>query len=90
MTWYAFKVSETTYGIFDTFEGEDGRQAHLNGAILLALSQVAGDCSPAPDIRERWRSRGQVTRGIGIRSRILDGCIYELITEVIEKQTENQ
>jgi quinol monooxygenase YgiN len=33
VTWYAFKLSETTYGIFDTFEDEDGRQAHLNGEI---------------------------------------------------------
>jgi hypothetical protein len=32
VTWYAFKLNDTTYGIFDTFEGEDGRQAHLNGA----------------------------------------------------------
>ncbi|MGH7912979.1 MAG: putative quinol monooxygenase, partial [Candidatus Dormibacteraceae bacterium] len=31
VTWYGFKVSETTYGIFDTFETEEGRQAHLNG-----------------------------------------------------------
>ena len=23
VTWYAFKLSDTTYGIFDTFEGED-------------------------------------------------------------------
>ncbi|MBO0685815.1 MAG: antibiotic biosynthesis monooxygenase, partial [Candidatus Dormibacteraeota bacterium] len=33
VTWYAFKLSDTTYGIFDTFTSEDGRQAHLNGKI---------------------------------------------------------
>ncbi len=50
--WYAFKVSETTYGIFDTFETEEGRQAHLNGEIPGALGQVAGDLLAAPpDIR---------------------------------------
>jgi quinol monooxygenase YgiN len=43
VTWYAFKVSETTYGIFDTFETEDARQAHLNGEIPKALGQVAPD-----------------------------------------------
>jgi quinol monooxygenase YgiN len=43
ITWYAFKVSETTYGIFDTFETEDARQAHLNGEIPKALGQVAPD-----------------------------------------------
>lgn len=43
VTWYAFKISDTTYGIFDTFEGEDGRQAHLNGQIPAALGQVGPD-----------------------------------------------
>ena len=52
VTWYAFKISATTYGIFDTFDNEDGRQAHLNGAIPAALSQVADDLLAAPpDIR---------------------------------------
>ena len=52
VTWYAFKVSDTTYGIFDTFETEDARQAHLNGEIPSALGQVADDLLGAdPDIR---------------------------------------
>ena len=52
VTWYAFKISDTTYGIFDTFEDEDGRQAHLNGQIPAALGQVAGDLlAGPPDIR---------------------------------------
>jgi quinol monooxygenase YgiN len=52
VTWYAFRLSDTTYGIFDTFEGEDGRQAHLNGQIPAALGQVAADLlASEPDIR---------------------------------------
>ncbi|HEX5769930.1 MAG TPA: antibiotic biosynthesis monooxygenase [Nocardioidaceae bacterium] len=52
VTWYAFKVSDTTYGIFDTFEGEEGRQAHLNGQIPAALAQVGPDLlATDPDIR---------------------------------------
>ena len=52
VTWYAFKLSDTTYGIFDTFAGEEGRQAHLNGQIPAALSQVATDLlADDPDIR---------------------------------------
>lgn len=52
VTWYAFKVSETTYGIFDTFESEDGREAHLNGEIPNALAKVAPDLLASdPDIR---------------------------------------
>jgi quinol monooxygenase YgiN len=52
VTWYAFQLSETTFGIFDTFEDEDGRQAHLNGQIPAALGQVAPDLlAEDPDIR---------------------------------------
>ena len=52
VTWYAFKVDEATYGIFDTFESEEGRQAHLNGEIPKALGQVAADLLDSdPDIR---------------------------------------
>jgi quinol monooxygenase YgiN len=52
VTWYAFKLSYTTYGIFDTFADEDGRQAHLNGQIPAALGQVAPDLlAQDPDIR---------------------------------------
>jgi hypothetical protein len=43
VTWYAFKISETEYGIFDSFETEDARMAHLNGEIPTALGQVAAD-----------------------------------------------
>jgi quinol monooxygenase YgiN len=35
--WYAFKVGPSTFGIFDTFETEAGRQAHLSGPIAAAL-----------------------------------------------------
>lgn len=52
VTWYAFKLSETTYGIFDTFNDEEGRQSHLNGQIPAALGQVGPDLLAAdPDIR---------------------------------------
>ena len=43
VTWYAFRISETTFGIFDTFETEADRKAHLEGQIPVALGQVAPD-----------------------------------------------
>lgn len=43
VTWYAFKISETEYGIFDSFETEDAREAHLSGEIPTALGQVADE-----------------------------------------------
>jgi hypothetical protein len=52
VTWYAFKVSDTTYGIFDTFDAEEGRQAHLNGQVPVELGKVAADLlAKDPDIR---------------------------------------
>lgn len=51
-TWYAFRVSENTFGIFDTFENEAGRQAHLNGAIPAALGVHGPDLlAKDPDIK---------------------------------------
>ena len=41
VTWYAFKLEGSTYGIFDTFESEDARNAHLGGEIPRALARVA-------------------------------------------------
>lgn len=35
--WYALKIGPSTFGIFDTFETEDGRKAHLAGKIAEAL-----------------------------------------------------
>ncbi len=52
VTWYAFKINDTQYGIFDSFEVEDGRLAHLHGEIPTALGQVApGLLAKQPDIR---------------------------------------
>jgi quinol monooxygenase YgiN len=52
VTWYAFKISDSHYGIFDTFETDDARDTHLAGQIPQALGQVAPDLlASAPDIR---------------------------------------
>lgn len=36
-TWFAFKVGPGTFGIFDTFEDEGGRSAHVGGEVAKAL-----------------------------------------------------
>ena len=52
VTWYAFKISDTSYGIFDTFATGDARTAHINGQIPAALAQVSADLlTRAPDIQ---------------------------------------
>lgn len=42
-SWYAFQVDERTFGIFDTFDKEEGRQAHLSGEVAKALLANADD-----------------------------------------------
>jgi len=52
VTWYAFRLDDTTYGIFDTFESEEAREAHVNGQIPAALQDVGSDLLAAdPDIK---------------------------------------
>ncbi|MGH3431067.1 MAG: putative quinol monooxygenase [Mycobacteriales bacterium] len=52
VTWYAFKLSDTTYGIFDTFETVEARQAHIDGEIPKALAAAGPDLlATDPDIR---------------------------------------
>ncbi len=47
-TWYALKLGPTKFGIFDTFKGEEGRNAHLTGEIAKALFAKAEDLFSTP------------------------------------------
>jgi quinol monooxygenase YgiN len=42
-TWFALRFDETSFGIFDTFPDEEGRQAHLDGEIAAALMERADE-----------------------------------------------
>jgi quinol monooxygenase YgiN len=37
VTWYGVKMGPGMYGVFDTFDDEAGRDAHMNGEIAKAL-----------------------------------------------------
>ena len=53
VSWYALQINSTTFGIFDTFETEGGRQAHLGGQIAAALLAKAPDLlATAPVIEQ--------------------------------------
>ncbi len=48
-TWYALKLGDGKFGIFDTFKDEAGRNAHLTGEIAKALFAKAEELfSTAP------------------------------------------
>ncbi|MDB5176218.1 MAG: hypothetical protein JWM81_1076 [Candidatus Saccharibacteria bacterium] len=50
-TWYAVKLSARHYGIFDTFDDEQGMQTHLHGKVADALAAQAPELfSKAPVI----------------------------------------
>ncbi len=51
--WYAFKTGPASCGIFDTFEGEGGREAPLAGEIAKALMAVADDLLAVPPSIEK-------------------------------------
>jgi quinol monooxygenase YgiN len=48
VSWYAVQFDPATFGIFDTFEAESGRQAHLNGRIAAALMAKASELLAEP------------------------------------------
>ena len=48
VTWYAIKMNDSSFGIFDTFDGDEGRDAHLNGKVAEALMANAGELLAAP------------------------------------------
>lgn len=47
-TWFALKLGSHTFGIFDTFSDETGRQAHINGDIAKALFAKADELFAQP------------------------------------------
>jgi quinol monooxygenase YgiN len=53
IVWYAFRAGPRSFGIFDSFADEAGRNAHLQGEIAKALLGRADEllASP-PDIRK--------------------------------------
>ena len=48
VTWYAFQEGPGEYAIFDTFEDNAGRDAHLNGDVAKALMAKADELFSEP------------------------------------------
>jgi quinol monooxygenase YgiN len=48
LAWFALRFGPTTFGIFDAFRDEHGREAHLNGPIAAALMARAGELLAEP------------------------------------------
>jgi quinol monooxygenase YgiN len=53
ISWFAIQEGPSSFAIFDTFDDESGRNAHLNGKVAAALMEKAkaGDLfAQAPEI----------------------------------------
>jgi quinol monooxygenase YgiN len=48
ITWYAIRLGPSTFGIFDTFLDDSGRQSHLSGPIAAALMANASELLSQP------------------------------------------
>lgn len=48
VSWFAIKMSSTTFGIFDVFHDEAGRDAHLAGEVAKALMAKAPELFSEP------------------------------------------
>jgi quinol monooxygenase YgiN len=48
VAWFGIRLGPSTFGIFDAFPDEAGRQAHLNGRVAAALMAKAGDLLSQP------------------------------------------
>lgn len=46
--WFAIRMGSSTFGIFDAFPDEAGRQAHLAGRVAAALLAQAPDLLAQP------------------------------------------
>ena len=53
ITWYAIQIGPSTFGIFDTFPDQSGRQAHLSGPIAAALMAHAADLLASDPVIEQ-------------------------------------
>ena len=51
--WFAIRMSQSTFGIFDAFPGESGRNAHLSGRVAAALMANASELLAQPPVIEK-------------------------------------
>jgi quinol monooxygenase YgiN len=53
IAWFGLRLGPSTFGIFDAFPDEAGRQAHLTGRVAAALMAKAGELLSQPPSIEK-------------------------------------
>lgn len=51
--WFGIQLGPSTFGIFDAFPDDEGRQAHLTGRVAAALMANAADLFSQPPAIEQ-------------------------------------
>ena len=51
--WFGIRLGPSTFGIFDAFPNEAGRQAHLSGRVAAALMAKASELFAKPPAIEK-------------------------------------
>lgn len=51
--WFGIRLGPSTFGIFDAFPDENGRQAHLSGKVAAALMAKADELFSKPPSIEK-------------------------------------
>ena len=51
--WFAIQLGPSTFGIFDAFPDDAGRQAHLSGRVAAALMAQAPELLAQPPVIEK-------------------------------------
>lgn len=52
-TWFGIRLGPSTFGIFDAFPDDAGRQAHLSGKVAAALMANAAELFAEPPSIEK-------------------------------------
>ena len=52
LLWFGIQFGPSSFGIFDAFPDEDGRQAHLSGEVAKALGEKTGELFEEPVIEQ--------------------------------------
>ena len=53
IAWFGIRLGPSTFGIFDAFPDEAGRQAHLTGRVAAALMAHAAELLAQPPVIEK-------------------------------------
>jgi quinol monooxygenase YgiN len=53
IAWFAIRLGPSTFGIFDAFPDDAGRQAHLSGRVAAALMAKASELLAQPPVIEQ-------------------------------------